>query len=454
MFVRPLLLSGAAGLIALLVVTVSCHHRPPSGSYEGIPPGFDFPANDGALDKLIEGRKYHLLRRHAWLVFAGMTQPAEQQDPLFPARQPSRWETWYLRQDTFAAAPPSARVPFLLGLQPPGELAGQDRQATGASNTFLENNNVLFNQEAFDRIRSGRQPLYLRSTLDALCGSSNHDKVCRTGVQDIDAFPRPAIAVKAFFLAAPQGVCTPIGSWDFQRPIAGDVDDQQPTWPRQVFVENGSGSCDDQKKQGYSVVPLKDVYSIPVPSASEKSRNGLLAITRLQDIDRAFPGAKEGDQLVLLGMHVATREIANWVWATFWWHDRPEEGPFSEDRPPEVEGVWRHYLMNASYDMDVPRETDGTPHIAYNPYLEGFIKDGVLSNCMTCHRRATWPPQDRPHVIVSDGSAYDPLLGQTIVRGSDAAEATYLSVPFEKLLKTSFIWSIPVCAVQPLGTCQ
>jgi hypothetical protein len=454
MSVRTLSCSEAAAVLALLMALPSCHHPPTSGSYEGIPPGFDFPAEDGRLDKLLCEGRFRELRRHAWLVFAGLTQPAEQQDPLFPSRQPRKWETWYLRQDTFAANAPAARVPFLLSLQPPGELKGLDQETKGASNRFLEGNNVLFNQEAFDRIRSGSQPLYLVGTLNTLCGNENHEKVCRNGVQDIDAFPRGSVALKAFFWIAPKNECTQIGSWDFQRPLTGDVDDSLFQWPRQVFVENGQGSCDAQKAQDLTVVPLRDVYSIPVPPASVTGLNGQLAVTRLHDIDQIFPGAKEGDQLVLLGIHVATREIANWVWATFWWHDRPNLGPFSDDRPAEVEGVWRHYLMNASYDMDNPREPDGTPHIAYNPYLEGFIKDGVLANCMTCHRRAIWPGQDSVNVLLSDGSTYPTKLGQIIVRGHDAAEATYLNVPFEKLLKTSFIWSIPFCATQPPGTCQ
>lgn len=434
----------------LLMALAACHRAPPSGSYEGIPAGFDFPAEDGRIERMIGEGQYHELRRHAWLVFAGLTQPAEQQDPLFPSRQPRKWETWYLRQDVFAGSVPSDRVPFLLSLQSPGELAGQEVQ--GSTNVFLEKNNVLFNQEAFDRIRLVNQPLYLKDTLDKLCGNKDNEKVCGTGVQDIDAFPRPAVALKAFFLNAPQNVCTLIGSWDFKRIVPGFTDNELNLWGRPVWVENGSGSCDDQRKNDQTVVPLSDVYSIPVPPASGPGRKGRMASIRREDIDEAFPGAKEGDRLVLLGMHVATREIANWVWATFWWHDRPDAGPFSDDRPEQVQGVWRHYLMNMSYDMDNPRETDGTPHIAYNPYLEGSIRDGAVSNCMSCHHRATWPPQDKPDVLISDGSVYPTLLGQTIVRGSDAAEATYLNVPFDKLLKTSFIWSIPVCASMPAGT--
>src|SRR5262249_51905773 len=45
------------------------------------------------------------------------------------------------------------------------------------------------------------------------------------------------------------------------------------------------------------------------------------------------PGGEKadiGDSVVLVGMHMTTREIPNWVWASFWWHDKPNEGEFAQ----------------------------------------------------------------------------------------------------------------------------
>jgi hypothetical protein len=322
------------------------------------------------------------------------------------------------------------------------------------NNPFAEGNNVLFNQVAYDRIRLAKQPLNLQSTLDRLCGSQAGDTVCNTGVQDIDAFPRDAIAIKAFFIRAPQGECTPIGSWDFERPYADDTVSMMPpgkaTQLRRVYVENGAGACDKEIDSGHRVKPKpwSDVYWVPVPAANQNGGDAEMAAARLQGIHSEFPDAAAGDRLVLVGMHVTTRELENWFWMTFWWHDRPDEGPFAADRPSELKGVWRNYLMNISYDMDNPREPDGTPHIAYNPYLEGAMLDGVVTNCMTCHRRASWPPQPPVDVLLSDDLQYSRLLGLTVVRGQAAAQATYMNVPFDRLLKTSFLWSIPLCAPQ------
>ena len=318
-----------------LVLTLACFVlascQKPSGSYEGIPTGFDFPADENRLEKSLFEDKVHELRRHAWLVFAGLTQPAEQKDPLFPRRNPRRFETWYLRQDTFAAAAQS-RVPFLLSLQVPGELAGE-KDGTQSLTRFKPQNNVLFNREAYERIRAARQPLYLASTLVGLCGEQANESVCRTGIQEIEDFPRESVVLKVFFGLAKRNDCTQVGSWDFQRAVPGDPSNTMQRWPRQVFVEIGPTFCDDQLATGGKVVPLSDIYSIPVPNGNETGRNGVLSTERLRDIDRAFPDARAGDYLVLLGMHVITREIKNWVWATFWWHDFPNRGPFSEDRP-------------------------------------------------------------------------------------------------------------------------
>jgi hypothetical protein len=115
--------------------------------------------------------------------------------------------------------------------------------------------------------------------------------------------------------------------------------------------------------------PFWKLYNVPILQGE------LTQVTKL----KAFQYAKPGGYAVLVGFHFATREVRNWVWATFWWHNFPNQGPYAEDRPRTLKGVWRNYLMAASYDMVRPREADGKPHIAYNPYLEGQFWDGVTS---------------------------------------------------------------------------
>ena len=86
------------------------------------------------------------------------------------------------------------------------------------------------------------------------------------------------------------------------------------------------------------------------------------------------------------------RTIPDWVWATFWWHDSPNDGTYAKDRPDAVSGVWRNYLMDVTFSSDVPKESDGTPNVCFNPWLEARFAGGLTSNCMSCHQRAVWTP--------------------------------------------------------------
>ena len=139
------------------------------------------------------------------------------------------------------------------------------------------------------------------------------------------------------------------------------------------------------------------------------------------------------DRLALVALHVTTRELSEWVWGTFWWHDRPDQGPYAPPRQPQAPQPWRNYLMSVSFDTELPRESDGSPHVAFNPWLEGRFPDGghgggVVSNCVTCHQRAST-------------SADKPFL---VTRG---APVPVSPAPTEKgVVTTSSLWSLPLQA--------
>src|SRR5262249_8502968 len=72
-----------------------------------------------------------------------------------------------------------------------------------------------------------------------------------------------------------------------------------------------------------------------------------------------------GDYVALIAFHYTTKEIPDWVWSTFWWHDAPNAGAFAAGRPTDVTGVWRNYLMDVAMSADTPREADGSANIVY-----------------------------------------------------------------------------------------
>src|SRR5262249_4954859 len=122
-----------------------------------------------------------------------------------------------------------------------------------------------------------------------------------------------------------------------------------------------------------------------------------------------------------------TKEIDDWTWSTFWWHDQPDAGPFAADRPSEVKGVWRNYLMTIADDQVTPREPDSSPRVAFNPWLEARFQNGILSNCMTCHHRASFPP--------AAGTGFLPVR-----RGAPNPAADPALAPGR--LQLDFLWSI------------
>jgi hypothetical protein len=136
-------------------------------------------------------------------------------------------------------------------------------------------------------------------------------------------------------------------------------------------------------------IPIDRFFYVPVCKCEQaKALRDASGITGLAGI---YPG----DYVVLMGMHLTTREIPDWVWATFWWSDHPNEGEFSRDRPPFFPSPWKNYVMDTTLDMVTPRGPKGQPKAIYNPWIEvttmPHLVDALASNCMNCHRASAYP---------------------------------------------------------------
>ncbi len=82
-----LLVFGAFGI-------VGAHAQTPE--YRGIPDGFDFPADKASLELARAAGNMTALRRHGWMLFAGMSE-------MTPTGMPT-WATWYRVDEAFAPA--------------------------------------------------------------------------------------------------------------------------------------------------------------------------------------------------------------------------------------------------------------------------------------------------------------------------------------------------------------
>jgi len=407
------------------------------------------------------------LRRHAWTVFAGMTL-TDAQSPL-PV-----FLNWRTKQDLIRkpnAAPVGTRDAFF-GMEAPtqlplvADLKEVLKNLDAAQLEFVNKaspkahiaepliSKVLFNEDLYQHVRklktvdAAGNPIPVTDSTGhidpaAFCALKKQVEGHSSSVADLEipAFPSTAIAVKTAWWPVKAKGLTAVPVWDPESnspapngnsptavfPMAG-------LWSRWVAVDPGSYSSKPYERvpdhlgrtQEVRVVPLSNYFYLTITTQEQADR--------VRDIVPDLPAPTVGDYVVLVGLHFTTKEIPDWIWATFWWHDRPDVGPYAGQRPSLVLSPWRNYLMSVSYSMTEPREPDGSPHIAFNPYLEGPLAGGITSNCMTCHRRAVWPAKqaDRGFTSRTPVSAADPL--------------------FSGRMKLDFIWSLSSVAM-PAGGC-
>lgn len=139
---------------------------------------------------------------------------------------------------------------------------------------------------------------------------------------------------------------------------------------------------------------------------------------------------EQGDYLVLVAMHIMTKEQPSWTFQSAWWSDRPDSGPYAADRPslPGAKGPWQHYLMTSTYGWS-EQPGGSTWPVAYNPYIELAADHPIRTNCQNCHSRAAWP---------NDGSGYLANKGPGAL---DMFE--YQNNPiFNGLIGVNSLWSI------------
>ncbi|MEA2859462.1 MAG: hypothetical protein QOC72_1501 [Methylobacteriaceae bacterium] len=424
--VLAILATGCAGTFA--------QQAGPQPGYFDLPAGFDFPADKQTLEQYRTSGNLSAQRAHVWNVFAGMTQPT-------PDGKHAIFETWYSEREAFA----TGAVPQALGPRPmvfrftnPRQLqgkAGQPAPQAAGSELLSE---VMYNYPNYNHIRSNR--LYLFSKLQDLQQSGASDPHIPND-KTVPPFPKEAISLKTVWWPVAKDKPTPMPIWDPELNPANNNGNPYTTWVRAVVVDPTRQNIPENETMTVSFHgqhPNSRVYGLDrfhYVIVDDQTAANAMSNGRLRQFvnDVLHRDLQAGDYALFVGTHLTTKEIDDWVWATFWWHDRPDAGSFAADRPDSVKGVWRNYLMSASYDLNLPREQDGSPHIAFNPWLEaGFRKlnggdgSGLQSNCMNCHLRAAAP---------QDTFGFLPIF-----RGDPKVQTDPAYAP--GLLRTDFLWSI------------
>jgi hypothetical protein len=288
------------------------------------------------------------------------------------------------------------------------------------------------------------------------------------GQPDVPAFPSRSVVAKAIFQIVPIGPdglgaaprYQPLPHWS--GPPSPPAAHAPGKWPSCVWIDTleqragtGTGAVDDVcRADGSSRTPASTyglgsfVYFMMTPG-------GVVADATLAGAEAQRP--KVGDAVVLVGMHVTTRETPGWTWQTFWWSPTPDRPvtpsspAFAAERPPELVGSPRHYAGCAILSMQLPAEPltggagNGESVYCYNPWLEAAFDQsdlvdsvpgtfegkavrndvGVQSNCMSCHAQAAFalPGASAP--------------GYTGDRYVDIASAAFAGT-----IRTDFMWSV------------
>lgn len=373
----------------------------------------------------------HFERRHAWGIVARLANSEN-------AQSEAAFESWYGEAQVFADSGTDTLSNGMRGFwRSVATTRRRDPEASQSAGAPVLTY-TFYNAAAFEHIR--QKDLYKSAALDRLRTDGATDATTPSD-RTVPAFPRESIVLKTvWWPVAPQGI-TALPVWDPETNPARREGNGYLTWERVVAVDPSSdwrtGAVSQLELAGRSFansrrIGLDQFYHISVDAHMadnmmhdpETKKAALIALGRQ---------IRAGDYLLLVAGNFTTKDIDDWEWAAFWWHDRPEQGAFAAGRPDTLKREWRNYLLQVAFDSEKPTAADGGPHICFNPWLEARFPDagrggGTVSNCMACHRRASYPE----------------ISALPVTRG--AADSANDPAYAADRLRTDFVWSLAMHA--------
>jgi hypothetical protein len=415
-------MSGA--LAAFICMAFACGHNVVSHVPGTIP-----PVSESELLDMRDRQDVAAMRDHAWGVYTALTQPSISGDQ----NSPPVWDTWEDKREVFGGTA-AAKVDHTRAreIDLPIEVLASIRasntnedDAVSKAVTFIKKRGVaevLYNPSAAGHIRANKL-----SDEQALISRWNTLKDLNSPVSEssIAEFPASAIVVKAMWL--------PVG----------------PKSPQVMTVWDPPNKSKKGCEYG-----CRSLVKVELAAADQPCNLAVSSAPVLSSCFYNVPDTtREGYRLVLFGLHIATKEMRDWTWSTFWWQIDPDNGPYASKRPDGtvLKGYWRNFVMDTTLSMVTPEEKpraaeaipkqrcqitpSTTARVCFNPYLEGGMTNGELSNCINCHRQATYPAmQPSPRGTPQRGylSSDDPCFGD--LQSESGAE--------EGVMKLDYLWSL------------
>ena len=411
----PLILALIVGGCAILALR--------AGRSEAAPPA---AASAALLEAMRNSADMPAQRRHIWEIIANLTALP----PNGTRNRRAFFETWHGEDELFSNA--ASGISGIRGFSRTGT-AGLNSQSGAPVLTY-----TFYNEPAFSHIRGNR--LNSAAELDRLRRSGAADDSV-AGDRALPVFPADSKVLKTVWWPVAREGLTALPVWDPEMNPPSANGNPYISWQRVVAVDPaaqvqaGATVAIDFAGRNFSRarrIGIGAFYHVTVdaPMAGRMMRDPETRKAVLIALGRPL---QAGDYLALVAANLAVREIPDWIWASFWWHDRPEQEPSAADRPRALQTPWRDYLMQTAFDSEKPEAADAGPHICFNPWLEGRFPDGghgggTASNCMACHRRASYPP----------------IAFLPVTRGAPDLRNDPAFAPGR--LRTSFLWSLAMHA--------
>ena len=380
--------------------------------------GFNFPEDSTKIYGWLEKQDTTSIVNHAWGVWAGLTEPTNQK---YNGQTLLVFETWMGVQE-LAAMSANGQVT--------SEVEKTDRtmlsvpkqfihgQLMSAGNKPIDTNFVVLETVSYDPSAAHFV------TSNKLFNQSSLNKYSvKDGIGSVPEFPNTSITTKPTYYAGvpDKNGLIRVPVWvspnpakaykytEWQQFVYADINNNQENNKKLIPVTTSNPSKEEIEAATCNV---SDFISYKI------DRIGADYLNSHQDVGTT-PSRQfiEGDYVLLVAMHVTTKEFRNWTWQTYFWCPDPSNPPSPSSkfeaglRPKELKGASSHYAVSAAYAMVWPNQPvsggsdkGARPIIAFNPYLEGgfgpkvfslpnkFRPDfvyGMQTNCMSCHALST-----------------------------------------------------------------
>ncbi|WP_299657803.1 hypothetical protein [uncultured Tateyamaria sp.] len=393
-----------------------------------------FPTSETEINSWIFGTYDNAkIYEHGWSVWAGLTTPTDV--TALGIENALIYQTWLAPLAIYDLTIGNEAAP-ILGLRQPLQHAKGGKGADLSSDATANDAGIKVDYSVAEVV--AYSPTSAQHALsNKLLLTQTLQTYLEQGYSDIPAFPPSTVNIKPVYKLISASDLTEVGgrnlyampAWPGTPDTSNWTSDQlakgypNTLWGQCTYidmaldasttatgVDPGCDSPDDS-----NIFSVSDFISIPVTDAD-------IAYFKA-DFEQAGDTAAVdkiavGDTLILVGMHVGTRETQRWTWQTFWWAADPDapNSPSSVDhaaaRPDSLTAQAAHYAMATAYSMLIPAQPiDNGNNVgqllpAYNPHLEATFGTGtftggtgpvvtpdgtvttnlgVQSNCMTCH---------------------------------------------------------------------